>query len=791
MTRHQLLRARFSGRTLGLLLSLGLLTAPAGAAVAEGVRPSGERLAGSVEPAAVAGVRVLGGGLLTLRGTSGLPRWTKDLRWVPPVGETPSWRIGAAEAVRIALGAEPPGIRGPGAPALGGERAVPAVLPLGETGVPLWIVHLPPLLPLVYNPVFYVEARHGRVLHQENRVWTAGRVKVFRGNPIATPEPVEVELSNLDSREPGSHLVGPLVRSFNCPDRHELFDVNYLGARAEVHLCSEVHLAKADAQGDFLYDETSPNEAEDLFAESHMFYHVNYAYDRFRAFGFDTLRQVPLRAVVNFRIPDVLGAFSPDGELQPFDNAFFLPAADLAGVIVRDEDSIVFGQGTRVDFAYDADVIYHEFTHAVVDTEARLWMTALDQWGVSVAPGSLHEGYADFFAATFTGDPAVGEYAGSGLLEEGGPIRDISGEATCPGSLIGEVHEDGLPWSGALWEIRSLLLADGVASDDIAAAVFAGIQALPEDAGYEIATEVTLAALAASLGEPVAARAREVFARRGVLDCARILPVTSKPLMYLPGKSAWNLENYVPGVFQFRLTPELAHGRAVVEFLLPAPGLALLGGGEAKPLLLVKAGEEPLVMTYRLVDGDPRTLPNADRMAVVEDLDAGSGRYPHRMRGVVRFTPGQQTVHVMIANRGDGEAYLEDIVLRTEEDPDNPWIPPEDAGAADVGVRDGGAGGDAGGLTDAGPAADVEEPVDEGGTSRDTGTGRADGGTLDQGAAPADQGSDAGGPPVDPDADDDAADGCSCRLPAGDPSAGARWGLLGLVLLGLGRARSR
>ena len=44
-----------------------------------------------------------------------------------------------------------------------------------------------------------------------------------------------------------------------------------------------------------------------------------------------------------------------------------------------------FGQGPRHDYAYDGDVVYHEFTHAVVDATIQL-PSAIN------APGAMNEG---------------------------------------------------------------------------------------------------------------------------------------------------------------------------------------------------------------------------------------------------------------------------------------------------------------------------------------------------------------------------------------------------------------
>jgi len=679
------------------------------------------------------------------------------------------WRIGPAEAVSNALARE----WLPRARPVDGRFARRAVLPLGD-GVPVWVVHLPPAVELAYNPVFLVDARSGRVLRAENRVFTEARARVYDGNPLSTPEAHEVDLFGLTSAEPGAHLAGPLVAAYNCPDRGELFDVVFMGMRAQVHLCSEVHVAAADEQGDFIYSENDPNDPEDLFAEAHMFYHVNNVYQFFQGLGFEELNQVPLRAVVNFRMPDLLNALSPDSELVPFDNAFFLPAHDIRDMIDRSEDSIVFGQGTLVDFAYDADVIYHEFTHAVVDTLTGMEMTTLDRWGVSMAPGSLHEGYADYFAAALSGDPAVGEYAGSGFDPEGGAIRDIEERRTCPNDLIGQVHYDSQPFSGALWTLRKQLVEAGVEAADVDRSVLDGLAALPPDAGFETAAEATLAAVEERLGEDALATATAVFTDHGIVDCRRVLETDRKDLVYLPGMAAWMLANYVPGFLQFKVATEPEHGLVTVEFLMPQPGMTAaipgFGGGEPDPWIMIRAGDEPIEIAYSTDSGELRAQPVADRFAAVEDLDADLPGWPHRMRAQAAFAPGHRSVHVMVFNRGEGEAYLQEVRLSTAPDPENPYVPEPDAGTADdLGPPDPA---DAGGVgEDSGPEPDADQVQPEADAGADS---------VDAGATPA---------PGGGEDDDDSGCGCTATGSGGQRGAGLALLLLLALLCPRGAAR--
>lgn len=96
-----------------------------------------------------------------------------------------------------------------------------------------------------------------------------------------------------------------------------------------------------------------------------------------------------------------------------------------------------------------ADVIYHELGHAIHAN------ALLD--GVGVFDGALSEGLSDYFAATITGDPGMGR----GFFYNDEPLRNIDPddiEHAWPDD-IGEIHSTGLIISGALWDLRKLLIA--------------------------------------------------------------------------------------------------------------------------------------------------------------------------------------------------------------------------------------------------------------------------------------------------------------------------------------------
>ena len=115
----------------------------------------------------------------------------------------------------------------------------------------------------------------------------------------------------------------------------------------------------------------------------------------------------------------------------------------------RDTDLIVFFQG-NADFAYDASVIYHEYTHAVIGID-RLQGFVIDQYGLDSSPGGMNEGLADYFGGTILDQADVGKY-GIGTIT-GGDGRSLDVAYQCPSDTHWEVRTRSCIGS-TMWAIR-------------------------------------------------------------------------------------------------------------------------------------------------------------------------------------------------------------------------------------------------------------------------------------------------------------------------------------------------
>ena len=120
-----------------------------------------------------------------------------------------------------------------------------------------------------------------------------------------------------------------------------------------------------------------------------------------------------------------------------------------AGFYDDSDGSINFGDA-GVDVAEDAEVIVHEYGHAILDRQ----VPDINRG----EGGAIHEGFSDFLAATFFSavsdgfsDSIVFEWAGSEDPEVA--TRPVNGNKHYPEDIVGEPHADGQIWSAALWEI--------------------------------------------------------------------------------------------------------------------------------------------------------------------------------------------------------------------------------------------------------------------------------------------------------------------------------------------------
>lgn len=458
----------------------------------------------------------------------------------------------------------------------------------------------------------FVDAHTGHVYKMENMVMHGdlptcapgtNRAYIYPENPLSTPD---LECVSLEPYLPAGEtfLRNQDITTGNCIDNNGCETVTVLISAIDIHWCDQDPVAQTNGAGDFTdhVPPAAPDDPEDTFSEVQMFYHLNKGFEFARSMGgFTDLATQPLGSVVNFRAGfDIADLFGTIGDqectggtytggmpLNPFDNAAFVPAGGLFGP--PEIDSLMFGQGVMTDYAYDGDVVYHEFGHALMKAVAPgLTQGLFDEYGFDPTPGGMHEGYADLMSMWVTGDPVTGEWALGALGDQ--YVRDMNNNDTCPAHLIGEVHEDALPITGAIWAGREAIAADGGDRRTFDEATFAAQQLFTENDNYETAAAKTIAEVETTMGAAHAETLSQIMAERGISDCNNRIADGAQTKEFLVVGPVQGLAfGQFPGPIQWRYeVPE--HARSIT---LSSPNARVLPGLAGAPTvsLAVKQGD--------------------------------------------------------------------------------------------------------------------------------------------------------------------------------------------------------
>jgi len=262
--------------------------------------------------------------------------------------------------------------------------------------------------------------------------------------------------------------------------------------------------ALADAGGNFLFDPSATQPVYDEpFCEVNTYYHADRIARYFvGTHGYEQTRG-PLTVYANYH-----EGTDAAGNPNPFDNAFY------DGV----SWTLSLGQGATADFGYDATVVYHEYSHSVVDTLAQLTVINADIYGMKMMPGAIHEGVSDYFATSLTDDPDMGEYIALG--------RHMVNDRKCPDNMQGlEPHDDGQVIGGTLWDIREAL---GTAQADSVA--YETLTLIPSDCTFKTLAEAVLQVIddrvaAGTLTAADRTAVEAVLDERGMTICDRFIPI--------------------------------------------------------------------------------------------------------------------------------------------------------------------------------------------------------------------------------------------------------------------------
>jgi zinc metalloprotease ZmpB len=176
-------------------------------------------------------------------------------------------------------------------------------------------------------------------------------------------------------------------------------------------------------------------------------------------------------------------------------------------------DVLRFGKG-GVDDAEDAEVILHEYGHAVMDSQQTPF-----GFGFSTEAGSIGEGFADYLAVTVSNvvaptldAPCVADWDSVSYTSTVPHcLRRVDTNLHYPEDLNGRVHHDGMIWSRALWDIRNAL--GNVTADTI---ILEGQFDMRNPTMPELA-QSTVNAAQRLYGAGAATKVRKAFQNRGIL----------------------------------------------------------------------------------------------------------------------------------------------------------------------------------------------------------------------------------------------------------------------------------
>jgi hypothetical protein len=377
----------------------------------------------------VRGREVRGG--IPVEGTSAAVHVIDGRVW--QVEARPSGLPGAAAPVAIPAGVA----RTMGLSALGithpyvTPRIERRLTPYGGRLVDAWHVTALSVHPAVTGTAV-VESATGRPLEiRDGRRFADGSATVFDPNPIVTARDASLRQPGVDEGGVDTDLDSPELsaelRTLPLRDLDE-------GALLQGRLDGPY----ADVRGPlpFLSANLSINKSDPNFEAAMAYAHIDRIQRYFQSLGFRGA------AGVNAEPQDVI-AFPIVG----FDNSFYQPGNDL----------MAFGAG-GVDDGEDAEVIIHEYGHAVHDAQ-------VPGWGAEHEGGSMGEGWGDFLAGAYYAktsggfqDECIMDWDATSYSDDDPPcLRRTDGTKRYPDDMEDEVHADGEIWAAFLWNLRAKL----------------------------------------------------------------------------------------------------------------------------------------------------------------------------------------------------------------------------------------------------------------------------------------------------------------------------------------------
>lgn len=265
-----------------------------------------------------------------------------------------------------------------------------------------------------------IDAHSGATLGARDLLqYDSGTGRVFNPNPMATSR--DTTLRDNDDQD------SPALTA-------QLQQVTLLGLDSRGYLDGQF-VTTSPSQGtrafsrEHIYNYT---RSDARFEEVMAYYHIDTTQRYIQSLGFTNVNNRPQ--------PVKADAFS-------YDNSYYNPS----------NGRITLGRG-GVDDAEDADVILHEYGHAIQDNQ-------VPRFGTTLEAGSMGEGFGDYWAMTNFAQsqprdwrPIIAEWDAVSYDDHVPPyLRRLDLDLHYPEDMAGEVHHDGQIWSRALWDMWNQL----------------------------------------------------------------------------------------------------------------------------------------------------------------------------------------------------------------------------------------------------------------------------------------------------------------------------------------------
>jgi Zn-dependent metalloprotease len=321
---------------------------------------------------------------------------------------------------------------------------------------------------------YYIDAITGNVLDKIDLLKSLDGVgKVFDPNPVVRMNNTQLEDT---SKIPATAYVEVKLKGLT---KSGLLDGPFVSTKRTPKRVKKTNLK-------FLF-----KREERAFKEVMVYFHIDRMQRYIQELGFKNILNRPIEVNI-------------DGTKD--DNSFYSPTTK----------SLTFGTG-GVDDAEDAEIILHEYGHAMQDS-------MVPGFGPAGEARAMGEGFGDYIAGSFFVNmkpaalkPTVGSWDAVAYSGDEPPaLRRLDSNKKYPKDITHEEHNDGEIWSACLWEIRAAIGGKQADKLIIAHHFLIGPRAKFEDAARALIT--TDKNLNKGVNEKMI---RDVFVKRGILPNAK------------------------------------------------------------------------------------------------------------------------------------------------------------------------------------------------------------------------------------------------------------------------------